>query len=316
MNKPTVSSSSRWQWLGFLMVLISASLWGISGTFGQFLFQQRGISVEWVMSVRTLCAGTILLLASAIWQPKTTFAVWKNKKDALQMLVFGLFGMMLVQYTYFAAIKHSNAATATVLQFSSPVLLALYYAIRYRRPLHWASGLAILAASIGTFLLVTHGDPSTLRISGLAFFFGIASAITLAFYTLQPMALLKKYSSLSIIGWAMIIAGLAISCFHSPWQIQGQWDDKTFYYTLFIIIFGTLIPFYLYLNAVKYIGAEKSVLLTSAEPLCAAVLSVWWLDVTFVWIDWLGALLIISTVFILAMDKKDKNVNSYKEPGN
>lgn len=31
---------------GFLLALIAASLWGISGTFGQFLFQQRGVSVE------------------------------------------------------------------------------------------------------------------------------------------------------------------------------------------------------------------------------------------------------------------------------
>jgi drug/metabolite transporter (DMT)-like permease len=303
---PTTSSSSaisKKSWLGFLMVLISASLWGISGTFGQFLFQQRGLSVEWVMSVRTLSSGVILLGASLLTQPKSTFEVWKNKKDAIQMLIFGLFGMLLVQYTYFAAIKHSNAATATVLQFSSPVLLALYYAIRYRRPLHWAGGLAIVAATIGTFLLVTHGDPSSLRISGTAFFFGIASAVTLGFYTIQPMGLLKKYASLSIIGWAMIIAGIGISCFHAPWQIEGQWDEKTFYYTLFIIVLGTLIPFYLYLNAVKYIGAEKSVLLTSAEPLCAAALSVWWLGVSFTWIDWTGALLIISTVFILAIDR-------------
>lgn len=41
--------------------------------------------------------------------------------------------MLMVQYTYFAAIKHSNAATATVLQYAGPVIIAIYLAIKNKK---------------------------------------------------------------------------------------------------------------------------------------------------------------------------------------
>lgn len=65
---------------GFLLALIAASLWGISGTFGQFLFQQRGVSVEWMITVRMLISGAILLSIGAFGKNPDLWTVWKDKK--------------------------------------------------------------------------------------------------------------------------------------------------------------------------------------------------------------------------------------------
>ncbi|SDC33286.1 hypothetical protein SAMN04487894_10265 [Niabella drilacis] len=59
----------------------------------------------------------------------------------------------------------------------------------------------------------------------------------------------------------MLIGGLAISVVKTPWQITGIWDEYTYSYTLFIIILGTLVPFYAYLSAVQIIGGQKASLL-------------------------------------------------------
>lgn len=67
------------------------------------------------------------------------------------------------------------------------------------------------------------------------------------------------------------------------------------------VLFGTLVPFYVYLKAVQLIGGQKASLLTSAEPLSATLLAVLWLGVSFQALDWLGALLIVSTVFLLSV---------------
>ncbi|MCV5003732.1 DMT family transporter, partial [Escherichia coli] len=90
---------------GFLLALTAASLWGISGTFGQFLFQQRGVSVEWMITVRMLISGIILLFISAFGKKTDLWSIWKNRKDTMKLLLFGITGMLMVQYTYFAAIK-------------------------------------------------------------------------------------------------------------------------------------------------------------------------------------------------------------------
>lgn len=48
---------------------------------------------------------------------------------------------------------------------------------------------AIFTSLIGTFLLVTHGNPTSLSISPAALFWGIASAFAAAFYTTYPQRL-------------------------------------------------------------------------------------------------------------------------------
>lgn len=284
---------------GVLLGLTAAILWGISGTFGQFLFQQREINVEWLITLRLLISGMCLLILARL-KGNHLFSIWNNKKDALQLIVFSTIGILGVQYTYFAAIKHSNAATATVLQFAGPIFIAVYLAIKYKKAPTKTALFAILLAVTGTFLLVTHGKFGSLSISGTALFLGIASAVTLAIYTLQPKYLLQKYDSSLTIGWGMFAGGLLFSFVKPPWQADGYWDTRTFLYVAFIIIFGTLVAFYAYLNATKIIGGQKTSLIASAEPLVAVILAVIWLKTPFLAVDWIGSLCIISTVFLLA----------------
>ena len=97
------------------------------------------------------------------------FRVWHSRRNCAELLFFGVCGMMLVSYSYFASIRYGNAAAATVLQYLMPAMIVLYTALRYRR---WPSGLelfCVLLALAGTVLLVTHGDWRTLAIPLSAF---------------------------------------------------------------------------------------------------------------------------------------------------
>ncbi len=289
---------------GFCLAVLAALFWGVSGTFAQFLFQKRGVNIEWLITIRLLISGICLLLYAKLADKTELFEIWKNKKDAIQLVVFSITGMLAVQYTYFAAIKYSNAATATVLQYAGPVIIAVYLAFKNKRVPVLVEIAAIVLAVLGTFLLVTHGDTSSLSVSGIALFFGLASAVALAVYTLQPVKLLSKYKSSLIIGWGMFCAGIVFSFVKAPWDIQGVWDMQTFGYTAFIVLFGTLIAFYFYLSAVQIIGGQKTSLLASMEPLSATILAVFWLNVSYSLIDWIGSIFIISTIFLLSIKPK------------
>lgn len=296
----------RNSWKGFILAIGSATLWGVSGAFGQFLFEHRGINAEWLVSVRLLISGMILLSIAALRKDPSLQNIWKNRKDAIQLLLFSILGMLAVQYTFFAAIAHSNAATATVLQYSGPVLIAGYLAIRNRKMPRPVEYLAIVLAVAGTFLLVTHGSFDSLSISGWALFWGLASAVAMAYYSIQPARLLKRFSSSVIIGWGMLIGGLALSCTHAPWRATGTWDSYTVLFLAFIILLGSLVAFYGYITAVKLIGPQSTSLLASAEPLSAAIIAVLWLKVPFSSIDWLGSSCILAAIFLLTLERKPK----------
>ncbi|AKF95742.1 DMT family transporter [Brevibacillus laterosporus] len=286
---------------GVTLVLTGAMLWGISGTVAQYLFQQQGFSPEWLVVIRLLLSGIILLAVAYRKEKQNIWGIWKNTKERLSLILFGILGMLAVQYTYFAAIKHGNAATATILQYLAPVLITCYVAIRLKRLPTLKELLAVVLALLGTFLLVTHGSINSLSISGLALFWGVASAVALAFYTLHPHKLLAKWGAAIVVGWAMLIGGIGFSFVHPPWRLEGQWSISSTLAVMFIVLFGTLIAFYCYLESLKYLSAPETSLLACVEPVSAAVLSVIWLQIPFGLTDWLGTLCILITIAILSL---------------
>lgn len=289
---------------GITLVIIGAMLWGISGTVAQYLFQEKEFSAEWLVVIRLLASGLILLLYSLMKGKQEIWTIWKSKHSILSLLLFSIIGMLGVQYTYFAAIKYGNAATATILQYLSPVIVTCYLALRTRKMPNSQEIIAVILAMLGTFLIITKGNIHSISISKLALFWGISSAFAAAFYTLQPRSLLAKWSSTVVVGWGMLIGGIAFSFIHQPWNFTGQWSITSIFAVIFVVLFGTLIAFYCYLESLKYIQPTEASVLSSVEPLSAAFLSVLWLHVPLDVSQWLGTACIIFTVVILSRIKK------------
>src|SRR5665213_3859794 len=99
--------------------------------------------------MRLLFAGPALLLIATIRQGRGVLAIWRS--DGVGLLLFGLLGMMPVQYTYFAAIQASNTATATVLQFTAPAMVAVWLALAGRRLPDARAMAAIALAMLGIY---------------------------------------------------------------------------------------------------------------------------------------------------------------------
>ncbi|WP_017754193.1 DMT family transporter [Calidifontibacillus oryziterrae] len=300
-----VSVMSKNKSIGIFLVLTGAILWGLSGTVAQYLFQVKGLSPGWLITIRLTTSGLLLLLISALKYKRSFLNIWKSKSDRFPLLLFALFGMLTVQYTYFVAIEASNAATATFLQYLAPALIAIYYVIVNRKLPVGKEQLALIFAIVGTFLLVTKGTLESLSITKAALFWGITSAFALAFYTIQPRNLLKKWDSITITGWGMLIGGLAISFIHPPWEFQGSLSVGSLFFILFVIVFGTLIPFYCYMESLNYISPSETSMLASIEPLTAAIVSVAWLKTSFVVMEWLGAAFIVATIILLSNHKQE-----------
>lgn len=88
---PNVKYFTKVRWFFFLMLnnrstrgallcIFSASLWGVTGTVGQFLFQEMDVSSKWLASNRMFAAGILLLLYIYWRRGKEIFSIWKTKK--------------------------------------------------------------------------------------------------------------------------------------------------------------------------------------------------------------------------------------------
>ncbi len=292
---------------GMLSTFVGGTLWGINGVMGNYLFLNKNVTTPWLIPYRLILAGFLLLGYLYYKKGSKIFDVLKNPKDLFQIVLFGFIGMLGTQYTYFSAIQFSNAAIATVLTYFGPTLVLIYMCLREKRkPLKYEI-VSICLSSFGVFLLATHGDITSLQISFKALFWGILSALSVVFYTVQPESLLKKYGASIVVAWGMMIGGIFIAFVAKPWNISVTFDFVTFLVLMLIIVFGTIIAFILYLTGVNIIGPTKASIIACIEPVAATICAILFLGVTFDFLDVIGFLCIISTIFIVAyFDKKTK----------
>ncbi|MEK8216367.1 DMT family transporter [Paenibacillus sp. FSL L8-0463] len=291
---------------GLFLVITGAILWGISGTVSKKLFQQFTIDVNWLVATRLLIAGALLLTVQFFIKDRSQlFSVWKNRKTAFQLLVFGLVGMLSVQYTYMASIKSGNAAVATLLQCLAPIMIIIYLILRKHIVLTRNDWVTICLALVGCFFLLTNGSISQLSVPKISIVWGLLSGIALAFYTLYAIPLLKEYDSLVIVGWAMIIGGFGLSLIHPPWQSDFKnWTLETYLYLIFVILFGTMIAFWFYIESLKSLSPKETSLLGSLEPLAAILTTVFWLKEPFGFFQWIGTACIIGLILLMTLNKK------------
>lgn len=285
------------------MVIIGSTLWGLSGTAAQQLFQSFGVNPMWLVTMRMSISGLLLLVfVSTKLGVHHTFALWKHPGDRWRIGLFAVLGLVGVQYTYFKSIDLGNAATATFLQYLGPAVIMVYLALRQRRmPNRWEST-ALALALIGTFLLVTNGSANTIVVPTGAVIWGVISAVALAYYTIYPGTLIERWGSATVVGWAMLIGGFCCSFVAPPWHVTGQrWSFQFFGLVAFVIFFGTLLGFYLYLASMKYITPSETSLVASCEPLSAAIAAVLWLHVQLGLATILGGLCIIAMVILLTL---------------
>lgn len=291
--------------VGMLSTFVGGMLWGINGVIGSFLFLNKNVTTSWLIPYRLLLAGLILLAYLYYKRGSKVFEILKTPKDLVQIILFGLIGMLGTQYTYFSAIQYSNAAIATVLTYFGPTLVLIFICLKERRkPLKYEI-VAILLSSFGVFLLATHGNITGLQISFKALVWGMMSAISVVFYTVQPEKLLEKYGPPSVVAWGMVIGGIVITLTAKPWNIDVIFDFTTFFILILIIFFGTISAFILYLTGVNIIGPTKASIIACVEPVAATICAILFLNVNFDFLDLIGFVCILSTIFIVAyFDKK------------
>lgn len=290
---------------GTFLTIAGGILWGISGVCGQFLFQNKEVTASWLVPIRLVTAGLLLLCCYLIRDRAKAFDIWRTRRNRTDIIIYGLAGMMLCQYSYFQTIEWSNAGTATVIQYLGPALIVIWVCFQTRRLPEKKEVLGVILAVTGIFLIATHGNPTTLAMSQKALIMGLISAVSIVIYTVKPASLQKQFDTPLVLAWGMLIGGIVLMAVFRPWNYRVIFDGETFMTLAFIILFGTMAGFSLYLTGVKMIGSVKAGLFACVEPVASMILTAVWMKVSFTVPDLIGTLLVIATIIILAIPVKN-----------
>lgn len=289
---------------GILLALLAGILWGITGPLGQFLFDEKTITPEWLVTCRLIVSGTVILLGMFVKRRWEIFTIWKDKKDAVHMVIYSVAGMMAVQYSFFVAVEASNGGTATVLQYTNPVMIILYLALFQKVRPKSKEVVAVLLALAGIFLLSTNGNLHTLVITPKGLFMRLLCAVFTCFYSMLPRRLMEKYDEVMVCGWSMFIGGIVLAIWKNPWKIGAGADYQVWGLFGMLVLFGTVIPFIASLKAIMLSGPMYANVLASIEPVVASFLTFLFLGTTFGGFEILGFGCIILTIVMLSLNKK------------
>lgn len=297
----------RYEIIGIILTLLGATLWGVSGTSVQFVGNFRNMNLEWLLTMRLITAGLLTVLYGWIRQGNAIFNVFRNWRDTLGLVIFGVFGMALCQYTYFRSIVIAGAGIATVLQYLAPSMIIIYLLMRYGKRPSTGEIISVILALVGTICLMGNNGFSFESFRSDVLFWGLLSAVGVAVYSVSPVRLLATYGTIPIVGFGMLLSGLVAAALFQQSHSYAIWDVWTVVGCFNVVFLGTIVSFNAYLEGVKRIGAVSGSILSSIEPISAAFFGWALLGNQFNWVGILGMAMIIATVIIIALEKRGQS---------
>ncbi|GMA56061.1 hypothetical protein GCM10025858_05640 [Alicyclobacillus sacchari] len=159
-------------------------------------------------------------------------------------------------------------------------------------------------ALVGSALLVTDGHVMRLSIAPLAVIWGLASAFAVTFYSMYPRRLLAQFGAATTTGWGMLVGGIIMSMMTVRGRTMPNLPLGAWGLVAFVVLFGTLLAFYLYMASLQYIEPAEASLLACGEPLAAAILALAVLHVRMGPIAICGGFCVLLTVTILSRSRK------------
>lgn len=285
---------------GTILTLVAGIAWGVSGTSGQYLMT-HGFPVLVLTNIRLLIAGLLLVLYMLLTNRRKLIEMLKDQKAMMSLTLFALLGLLLNQFAYLKSIYESNAGTATVLQYVCPVGILAYTCLKDRVAPTVTEVLSMILAVGGTFLIATHGQLNQLSVTPAGLFWGLFAAFTYALYILIPIQLIKMWSSISVIGVGMMLAGIVLTPFSGILRFHWQLSMEVYLALVGIILVGTIIAYTLFLKGTSLVGPIKSSLLAAVEPISAVFFAFLIMHEQFYFLDFVGMFMILSAVALISI---------------
>jgi drug/metabolite transporter (DMT)-like permease len=294
----------RFSQSGYLFAGLAAVLWASSGTAAKFLFNS-GLTAYELVQMRTTLATAMLFLG--LWFRNRSLLVIE-RRDLPYFITLGI-GLAAVQFTYFFAISKIQVAAAILIQYQAPIFVALHTLLILRLKLPAVVYIAMAGSLFGCYLVVGGYSLDLLHMNRTGVLVALLSAVVFAWYTVRCEYGMRPYAPWTVVFYGLLFAAVTWNILHPPFTAflrpSGlvQW-----WWILFIAFFGTVLAFTCYNEGINRIGAARTSITATLEPITAGIIA-WMLlaETMEVW-QLIGAFLVIASIILLQAGKTPENV--------
>ena len=283
---------------GYLLVILAAVLFAISGTAAKFLFNSGFTAFQLIQLRITLaCAGLLLWLSL-----RHPIRLKISRKHLLYFCCLGVFGIGAAQFFYLLAISRINVASAILLHYTGPVFVAVYVVLVRGQKLNIHTILAIIGTLLGCYFMVGAYNVELHALNWTGILAGLLAAIAFAAYSLMSDAGMRTYTAWTVLLYGLLFAALMWNVLHPPLQAFFQsYTAVQWSCILFIGIFGTIFPFGLYFEGIKRIEPTHASITATLEPISAGVIAALFLGEHMAPLQIFGGVLVIISIVRLQL---------------
>jgi len=278
--------------VGTIVVLISATAFGTLSVFGKLAYR-AGLGTEQTLAFRFVIAAIgMWCLALALRQNPMRL----GRLELLTLVALGALFYTGQSLAYFTALRTLPASLCVLIAYVYPSLVVLAGWAFWRRSVSIWHAVALLGSFLGVALLVGGAE---LRFSW-ALVFAIASPMIYTGYILlgeRVMASVPAVGASAVIMSGAAIAFTLIAALAGELRLpssSAQWAVG-----LGIAVIPTMVAISLFLAALPRIGAARSSLLSTWEPVVTVLLAVGLLGDRFALAQVAGGILILVAVIVV-----------------
>jgi len=283
--------------LDYLLMGVMAIFWAGSYTFGKLAVSS--VPTEMVAFLRFLVAGTVLLVITAIWQPKS---LKLQRKDWLLVLGLGVTGVAGYNLLFFQGLKASLASDGGMIiptlnplltLFAAPLILG--EALTKRKLLGAGVSLVGQVLIFWSVLSLALQDPDRLR-GDLLY---VACAFCWSAYTIIGRIAAKRFTPLASTMWAAV-AGTAMLAPFALWRLPGSTGYTPLFWgnVLYLALGATVGAFVLWSRGIDRLGASRAAVFVNLVPGATVALAAVMLGEKVGWVEIAGMLVVLVGVYV------------------
>ncbi len=282
---------------GSLMVLGAATAWGLMGTLARYLFTVGEVDPLPLTAIRSTFAVLVLVVTVLVWDRRQFYL---PLSDWPQAALVGVAGLAMANFTYYYTISLTNVATAILLQYMAPILVALVSFFFLGERLTWIILLALTLAVVGCFFMVKAYDPRLLQLNLPGLISGLVSACAFAGYILFTKRAVARIPPWTLLVYAYAFATLFWWMLTPPWFLLSQGYSLRLWAIFFLIgSVGTVLPFALFTFGLTYLSATQVSIMSTMEPVVAAAAGLFLLGEILDWPQLFGGALVVAGVILI-----------------
>lgn len=299
LEQPRVIRRGR----GLSLVLLAAVFFSTSGVLAKPVMG-AGMTPEQAAVLRILTAGVLLLIGTALFAPRTLRV---RRGEWPMLLAYGALGVAGTQLLYFIAAERIPVGIAILLEFMSPVLIALWVRVvrKKRLPRMLWFGMAVALVGLALVAQVWQG----LRLDAIGLLAGIGAALCSAGYFLLGERAVAEREPLGLVTWGMVIGGVLVSVTAPPWTLPldmagqtvpfGPWTPPLWLLLLGLVVLSTAIPYIAGISALRHLPASVASVVGLLEPVTAAAFAWALLGEALAWPQGVGAALLLGGAYLV-----------------